>query len=420
MTAPGEFEKSLVPFSESEAAIEQYKAGGIIEHALGAPEQSMDRMIQGHLGEVALFEARGDNTPERPMYIFNPESRLLINFALRRSAVDFRSGLFADVVELGEDGKPRQGVSAVNPFQTSTGFIRVAVGENQRGFAPTHVDLKLDSNNPLDVVPPNLAAADLIALLTNEPIAENETVQQFLKRTSAEREEQRAKVRRSNEYRYMPTDQGLSELTNPFVHWIISDRDVSALAEASRAVGLFPLVITVDALIGARRTLHKAGGVDEFDLRSGSWISRSKLYEEADSIPAFITFDYASDTRQDSETGRERTVQAIEGNYQYNRLELAKKTVEQLVANNPVFTVLSNPGLNEEVGTTGFGGRVFSQEEIEIDLANMRLIEKRRHGLYEQAIKPDDEGSMKEYTDWLRKVKLDFALTLYLRSLSQL
>lgn len=104
MSNPGQY---LPAISEtSEAHIEQYKAGGLINHALGAPERTMDGLIQSHLERTALLEARGDTAPERPMYVFNPDNRLLVNYSLRRDSKADRSGLFAEIVELDEEGHP--------------------------------------------------------------------------------------------------------------------------------------------------------------------------------------------------------------------------------------------------------------------------------------------------------------------------
>ena len=142
--------------------LEPLKRGGLIEQFVGEPERSMDRMIQVHLDKVALLEARGDKAPERPIYIFNPDSRLLISYAMRHIEGDTdnnspRSGLFAEVVELDEEGKPKHGVSIVNPFETATGFIQTEIGDNPYGFAPSNLRIEVD--DPFSISTPNLSIA---------------------------------------------------------------------------------------------------------------------------------------------------------------------------------------------------------------------------------------------------------------------
>lgn len=46
-------------------------------------------------------------------------------------------------------------------------------------------------------------------------------------------------------------------------------------------------------------------------------------------------------------------------------------------------------------------------------------VEKQAHGDYMQVPVGEDPQNIKEYTNWLRKVRLDMALTLYLRGLNQ-
>lgn len=97
-------------------------------------------------------------------------------------------------MELDETGHPRHGVSAVNPFATDTGFIRVMVGENAHGFAPSSVPLNFESDDPATMIPPNIPMADLLTMLQTEPIAEDMTLQDFLARQQAIQTEMRGRV----------------------------------------------------------------------------------------------------------------------------------------------------------------------------------------------------------------------------------
>lgn len=373
--------------------------GGLIEAVVGEPERRMDGIVKRHLDRVALLQARGDTSPERPVYIFNPDSRLLINYSLRRDENPDCSGLFAEIVELDEEGKPRHGVGMVNPFRTEGGFLQVDVGDNLYGFTPSSIDMKLDSENPLDAVPPNISTADLMSMLSAEPVAEDEKLDGFLARTRTERDKIRGKVELWQRIHYAGTNQRLSKATNHSLHLILSDRDTRPLADASRELGLFPIQITITELIEKYRALHSyfkeetPRGESLFSFRFRNWLTEDeKLPMGADYTPAFVTFDYF-------EPGEREKVISVLNNIIVERVPVAFGLFDNLIENNPVFAYLSNENFQPEYDAP---------------------VKRLKHGFYIASIDPADAQKMKEYKDWLRKVKLDMALTLYLRGLSQL
>ncbi|HEX4774239.1 MAG TPA: hypothetical protein VH234_01870 [Candidatus Saccharimonadales bacterium] len=410
--------KELVPTSEAEAAVEPYRASGLIEAAIGSPERSMDRMIGDHLANVAMLEARGDKSPERPVYIFNPESRLLINYALRRDEDLAKSGLFAEVVELDESGKPRYGVSVVNPFATSTGFINVSVGDNPYGFAPSYTEMKLDNDDPLQTVPPNIETADLLAMLGQSAIPESETVMDFVARRSEEREAFRNKVRQQQQRHYLGTVQSFGEFTNPDMHLIISDRDDAELmAASSREVGLYPLVVSGDDVINHYRNVkrfldapeHLGESIPELLRRTHPdlfhWLGSNAV--------SFMTVDIADEKRWNDER-RQITVSVPASRWSeaegvhIKQVELERsltilRFAEAIIERSPIFARLVNPMLHPEYNDSERG-----------------KVEKEAHGQYMQVPVGKSPDNLREYTDWLRKVRLDMALTLYLRGLNQL
>lgn len=414
--------------------LEPLQRGGLIEQFVGEPERSMDRIIQTHLDRVALLEARGDKAPERPIYIFNPDSRLLISYAMRHIEGDSdnkssRSGLFAEVVELDEEGKPKHGVSVVNPFETTTGFIQTEIGDNPYGFTPSHLTIEVD--DPFNLMPPNLSIAELVAFQQQmQPIPEDESLEQFLGRISGVRAEQKQRMAELRARRYPGTLQSFDEKTNPYLHLIIADRDASELAAISRSVGLFPIVRTVDEIIEARRNTLKftsSGPLREyqFSFSSGSWLG-IVLPKTKDNTPAFITFDYPYATSFDPETGQPRTVQSLTSKSpaaRPDRFVLIDDIVDKLTSSNAVFARLKSPMINDvREDNQEIGGihQWRSKEELELNIKDAQTVKKIGHGNYEQIINPSDLLGMQNYADWLRKVRLDMALTLYLRGISRL
>lgn len=392
-------ERSIVP--RQGVDIERLKEGGLISEVVGPPEKSMDGMVQRHLDRVALLQARGDRLPERPMYIFNPDTKLLINYALRRGRDQARSGFFADIVELDDEGRPRHGVSVVNPFETTTGFVEVKVGENTHGFAPSSIETHLDDGNyddPLEVVPPNVEMADLLTMLRAEPIAEGESLTDFVNRQGAKQQEMRGKVQTRLKGSYLPAVQAMDERTDANYHLIVTDRDdSSALEAASREIGVFPIVIKASEFIQSMeeiKTMHLPRSIMQ-ELRT--YVSHDKKRDDVrkvltDVTPAFLTADFVNQAfLTDDQRDLWYTAYVSMFGYPGER---------GVMDSNTIFSALINPRYHpdSEVGTR---------------------VMKTAHGRYEFAIDPTSER-FQEYKDWLRKARLDFALTLYLRGLSEL
>jgi len=401
----------------ADAAIEQFKAGGIIESAIGGYEPSMDRVISDHLANVAMLEARGDTSPERPVYMFNPDTGLLINYALRRNEDPAKSGLFADVVELDAQGKPRHGVGVVNPFESTKGFINVSVGDNPHGFAPSYTELKLDSEDPTSTVPPNIETADLLAMLSGDVISEDETPEDFVARKQQARDEFRDKVRARQNKRYFGTVQAFDELSNPDMHLIISDRDdASHLTAASREAGLFPLLVTGDEVIDHLTTVGSiADAPEDLGLSIPELLRRthSKLFDWLGSnTVSFVTVDVATEKRWDEQTQRDVMVEMPrpkwsrqeDGSVQWSEMPRSQEIIEftqAITRRSPIFARVLNHTFHSDYSSDGH-------------------VRKEGHGDYIYVPTGSSPENLQGYTDWLRKVRLDMALTLYLRGLNQI
>lgn len=423
-----DIERNLPALSTDVAGrIELLKTGGLIEASVGGLQGSMDTLVGEHLADIALKQARGDTKPERVTYILNPDSRLLISYANRNYPIDntgregvkpYVNGLFGEVVELDEEGRPRYGVSTANPFQAGSGFVKVEIGDNDHGFTASRVDMKVDEDDPFSVIPDSLNIADLLAMMQDEPVGSDETVEDFLVRTEEKRSELRTRAEEAMTQRTTRSSQGLTDDTNPHLHLIVTDRNVDSLVEASKANGIFPLVLTVNGLFQVLKELrgmaNRVPGLDEYqlDLIMGKafHIGRSRESGIKDIVPAYVTMDYPQASVDDPETGRPMTLPS--GGL---RQEAFKDAERQIRRTNPVFSTILNDGLDHEYESDDFR----SVEEWEGCLATEAKVNKIGHGFYEQVIRPSDPDTVQNYSDWLRKNKLDYMLTLYLRGLSQ-
>ncbi len=393
-------------FIDSEAAIEPFLAGGLIERAIGDVAYGVDGAVAQHIANIALWDAKGDTKPERPIYMLDPDTGLLMTFGRRVDGNLSRSGLFAEIVSLDQSGKPIHGVDTVNPLSSSR-VIPVAIGENDFGFAPSH--LKIRQEDPEDLItPPNIEIATLQDMLACKPIDTDEPLADFLRRNANARQKTIDDAETAERRRYRGTVQSWDRNTNPNVQLVISDRDVSTLLEVSRKLGIFPVHLTIEQMLDQRRRANTYNPASELDIRSGYIPGTNEV--KGSFIPAFITYDYPHSMTWDPETRQQIMVDAIpKGKNKTYRAELARGTVRGLIDSNPVFAHIANFGANDSIDGA-------SEEDLKYD----RIVNKKRHGEYEQIIRPYDQGSVDAYEKWLRKVYLDFALTQYFRGLNQL
>lgn len=400
------------------AQVEQLKGGGLIESAVGGLHRNMDGVVGDHLNKVALLTARGDTKAERSAYMLNPDSNLLISYSQRNypDMPEYCRGLFASVVTLDADGKPIYGIEPdSNPFHTEKGYVQVEVGDNEFGIPPSHFDVKVDKDSPLTATPDSIEMAELMAMLDDEPIPGDEDLESFLERTDEKRAELRAKIEEATQERFKGTCQGLSPETNPHVQLVVSDRDASSLADISRSLGIFPVVCSVDEFMITRAKLERLahGNPNNLGMIAGQLCKG--LGARADYVPSILTVDYPFSSLDDPDTNRPRTVK-IKGDRIVNREEHFMAALKAIRFSNPIFSTMINQGIDRDFYLLDGA----SEEDIEIILSNVRIVQKLgAHGLYELGINPDDAGAMQNYENWLRKVKLDYMLTLYLRGLDK-
>ncbi len=400
--------------AEANAAIAHLTMGGIVESAAGAITPSMDGVVQEHLKEVAIRSVGGDSLLERPTYIFNPASNMLIKFSFHRGGLnESYNGLFADVVELDSEGNAVHGVSSPdirNAFDSSLGFIPVNVGENKKGFTPSAIPLKFEKTDEEveeEISFPNIELATLANLLRAEPVDDETSLKDFLSARTEEYHQTEVRVRRRLNRSYMPSEQALADSTNPNLHLIITDKEDTSEAERiTRELGMFPVVLSLDtaqAGIDFHEQFPGAPSISRFSTffpPEDHWETVCETLSQQ--TPAFVTWDIAFFTGpEDPDGSRAQRIFSIGSKlgiyseYQkFGREEAPMKAlpVFRRIINNTLFFEPDNP-------------------------AN---ISKEAHGRYEMPLEQGNPANMEAYASLLRKSKLDFALTQYLRGVDKL
>lgn len=413
-----DFERNLPVIPEDVTAqIERLREGGIVLGALSGPEQSMDNFVQSHLASVALLNAQGDQRPERPYYIYNPANGTLINYALRRDHNPDRAGLFADIVELDNNGKPRHGLTVTNPFEGKDGFIHVAVGENDNGFAPAEIRFRLDNDDLGTIVPPTIEAADLVSMIKADPIPEGMSLAEFQESRISDRDDMRRRVQERQYANFRGTKQAISAQTDPDYHMIITDRDdFSAFEAASREVGIFPIVIHAKSIVSAYHAMKKLKVPDQEQTlsRFSNYVHFGNGPQEyrdllRSVVPAFLTYDF------------EEILGYTEENQVAKQVSFPKPSGNPLDVVRAVHSILldSRMGAESIVDASPFFAKLFNNR-YPVEHSDLDPVTKKQHGIYELPIDTSDAACMKIYTNWLRKIRSDYALTLYLRDISKL
>lgn len=395
---------SLELFTAAHAAVEPYIAGGLIDHAVGGPVASMDGIVTAHLSHVALLSASGDTTRERPTYVLDPDTGILINYAYRRDDNPAKTGWFADVVQLSPSGRPIHEVTVVNPFKSNTGFIQVEIEPNEDGFAPSSVKLNLENGDPS--LAPNIQTADLLSMLQQEPIPEGMSLQDFMV-TQREKQVDREFVQKRKSHFYS-SEQALNPKTNGDLHVIISDReDPTPLAVASRELGIFPIIMTARDVLGAVVQREGVKGVDWKTLRAFVSLRHEHDHDEVlkvltDFDPAYVTLDFESFHGLNGQRTALKYYRPEGKNYTLEVFDTIRPRIESLFKGNPPFSRLENLRIppDYEEGCS---------EEVM----------KEAHGKYRLGLDPTIPQNLESYTGWLRKARLDYMLTLYLRGLSE-
>lgn len=360
----------------SELNLEQLSRGGLIVGAepafrgslIGVTGVALERITRERLGENPAFKL-----PERVVSFLDPSTRRLIIISnrentSRREKTSDKFGLFAEIVELDEEGVPHSRLSTSELTLPGEDYQLVAIGPNQFNLPPSHIDVEEESKEPEKkrFVPWNVRLAELQNWMDQVTVDPNEDLDTFLSRF---RELKSTAVRKAETQigqAFPGGNQGFDGRVMP-INLIITIQNQEELRTASIKAGLYPIIVTPDKIVEAISST-KQGIVFEEEPSLGHLLYPREGFNK----PAIITVD-------------ERVAWSEFDPTLEDKLRSARQFfLIRFPEDNPVFAVVWLPTEDES-------------ENI-----------KEEHGRYYSY-------NNEEYLGLLNKLKADLLLTMFLR-----
>ncbi|MBI2011894.1 hypothetical protein HYS91_03950 [Candidatus Daviesbacteria bacterium] len=190
--------------------------------------------------------------PEHPIYILDPDTRRLICISKREDRGEGKTpdkyGLFASIVELDEEGKPKFTLSTSEVrFSRMGTYTPVVVGPNEFNMPPSVVEVveeaeETQEGEQEEIAPWNIYLGQLQLWLNEAPIDPSETVESFVKRTSQKAKAKKKEVADKVRNAFPEGQQGFDVERTARLNVIITTPDRFEIpAQASRFAGFFPV-----------------------------------------------------------------------------------------------------------------------------------------------------------------------------------
>lgn len=283
----------------------------------------MEQGIQGSLMSVtgaALERITRERTevppqlklPERPIYFLDSNTNRLIMISNREKPDPKnpnQNGLFAEIVELDEEGNPHHFLPNSEILLPNENYQSVAVGPNKHGFPPSHIPVvEGETEVKKEFVPWNLYLGQLQTWMNDLQIDPKETLESYIKRYQALQASAKDKVNRAVKKFFPGGNQAFSEGTLPVNLIICGDNAKNLLSEASRQSGFYPMTIKKEDLIEKAKDLNKY----RYDIPSETVYAMDGLLGSGaiprGFSPALITVDFRYLPDIDIEFARERRI----------------------------------------------------------------------------------------------------------------
>jgi hypothetical protein len=310
--------------------LDQLTKGGLIVGNAETVQGSLVNMTGLALERITRERSEvppGIQLPERPVYLIDPATRRMIMVTNREHVPgpDYRRGLFAEIVELDEEGKPKFRLSTQHIINPSDQYQPVAVGPNEYNMPPSYIEmLEEDEPGRPKFVPWNVYLGSLQSWMNEITIDPNEDFDTFMQRFISLTEGTKRKAEGKIAAAFPGGVQGFNEKVAP-LNLIISDevnRDL--YVNASKAVGLFPLYVPIQDFILSEKQRaaafrEKFSAPDNLKYTLAHYLPADKV-QSRQYYPALITDDLTAVWRLEDpkliNSGMSRT--ALSNIMQYN------------------------------------------------------------------------------------------------------
>lgn len=210
----------------------------------------------------------GQRLPENAVYFMDPDAKRLIMVSRREnyptgrgSCPDWENGLFAETVELDDEGEPRFSLSTKEVTLPKNQYQMVAVGPNRYKMPPSHIDMMEEETPGKEkFVPWNIYLANLQSWMNEVSIGPNETFESFMKNFDELRSESQKAVKTKIKTAFVGGSQGFDETVAPFNLIITDEVNKEKYEKASRDAGLFPVYVSARDFILISENLPESDG----------------------------------------------------------------------------------------------------------------------------------------------------------------
>jgi len=324
--------------------------------------------------------------PERPVYFLDPNTRRLIMISNRENRGENKTpdkyGLFAEIVELDEEGKPHYRLSSSEIILPDDNYHLVAVGPNSFGLPPSHIEVtEEEEGGKKKFVPWNVRLAELQNWMTQVTVNPEESLEDFLERFDKLKDEGRQKVNKTIEQAFPRGNQGFNDTIKPINLIITPQGKDGILHKASVKAGLYPFLVkpadAAEVITSAGRGIR--GESKEISILGRFFQSYTEGYS---SRVAVVTVDDESaeyPNNEEDESGSKYNNALLD---QFMKIAYF---ISELQRKDSMFAVVRLPNMDVELENSKDG-----------------------HGYY---ISHNDQ----EYELLLNKLKADLLLTMFLR-----
>lgn len=402
---------------------ENLMRGGLIigsELGIQGPLMRMTGMALERITRERVGTPPNLRLPERPVYLLDPNSRRLLMITNREPEDSPRGGLFAEVVQLDDEGRPLYYLESSDVVLPDETFQAVGVGPNEFKLPPSHIDVvDVDAEGKKKFVPWNIYLSRLEDWMNQIKVEEGDDFQSFMRRFVDLKGRDRVRVRETISHYFPGTVQSIDDKMVPLNVIIAEEAVATYLSHASQEAGFFPVVMSPEQLATLIDTARY-----EFDMPTEmahhlSIIlptldqSKSDIEERKEGLLRYfqeavrkrieeygylgITSEYSvavltADERSINELFRKKTDESrVTHDYNISRkYGVLLGAIDNIIQNNSIFSTVSIPWWNPESQPTD--------------------VQKLKHGRF--YFPPEDEN---KYRMLLNKIKADMFLTMFLR-----